>query len=220
MNGTCFFTANDGSHAWGMQTPASDWDLKVIYIAPIEKILSGSTVANHDVKTDRLDMRYIEMGAFVHQLAKGNANAYIQLFSPVVRCSDRMRPFLNELRGIAVQNLSKEIVPSVEGITLNTVKRILKDTSEHRLPKRLRLCTREMRTVLSAVTTGTWRFDPVVEEITEDVLREQLDAFKIMMAETSLIPDHPSRPGMYDDFIIALRVSAGAGFLLSARHFA
>ena len=41
MRGKLFLTTCDGSHAWYMQSPSSDLDLKIVYVADMDELLAG-----------------------------------------------------------------------------------------------------------------------------------------------------------------------------------
>ena len=294
-----FLTSNDGSFAWRMQTPTSDHDLKIVYIMPMDDLLAGKSSSNEEKKVKHpvtgatmLDMTYIEISELVGQLKKSNTNAYIQLFSPLVRFPALMKPFVDELREIAVKNISKQIQHSLLGIIHNTINRYFdpepgmedqsikdweyfvsvhddlakyhmmqnkwvvvsnqqctdvfanqkkavefcsakligipfsiiqfheelgkcvvddvhlikrkekrKDKNE---AKRRKLCARLLQTIESAVDTGTWAFEPVLEEISATDLEGRLAAFKDKINQSAL-PDKPPFPDLYDEFLVKIR---------------
>lgn len=163
MRGKVFLTSNDGSFAWRMNTPTSDFDLKIVYVMDMDDLLAGKHFRNEEYKVRdprtndvRVDITYIEVGKFIGQLKECNTNTYVQLFSPMVRFPAAMKPFVDELRGIAMENFSRGIKHSLLGIIKNTIAR-----GQQNQPKRRKLCLRLLRTVESAMATGKWTFDPV-----------------------------------------------------------
>lgn len=67
------FESVAGSHAHGLARPGSDEDLKGVYLAPLQDILTGT--APRVVSDGKQDRQYTEMGEFCRQLMLNNSGA-------------------------------------------------------------------------------------------------------------------------------------------------
>lgn len=62
-----------GSKAYGLDTPASDDDIKGVYLAPLPDVLTGTAPAT--VQDEKHDIQYTELGEFCRQLVLNNSGA-------------------------------------------------------------------------------------------------------------------------------------------------
>lgn len=62
-----------GSKAYGLETPASDEDIKGVYLAPLPDVLTGTAPAT--VQDEKHDIQYTELGEFCRQLLLNNSGA-------------------------------------------------------------------------------------------------------------------------------------------------
>lgn len=62
-----------GSKAYGLETPASDDDIKGVYLAPLPDVLTGA--APTTVQDKKHDIQYTELGEFCRQLMLNNSGA-------------------------------------------------------------------------------------------------------------------------------------------------
>lgn len=62
-----------GSKAYGLETPASDEDIKGVYLAPLPDVLTGEAPAT--VQDEKHDIQYTELGEFCRQLLLNNSGA-------------------------------------------------------------------------------------------------------------------------------------------------
>ncbi len=84
------FVSCVGSHMWGMQSPESDIDLVMIYIAPTKRILRGERIPptiRQEIAArggEVYDTLGWEIGHLINQLIKGNVNAIWYVTSPLI----------------------------------------------------------------------------------------------------------------------------------------
>lgn len=62
-----------GSKAYGLETPASDEDIKGVYLAPLPDVLTGA--APTTIQDEKHDIQYTELGEFCRQLMLNNSGA-------------------------------------------------------------------------------------------------------------------------------------------------
>lgn len=125
-----------GSHIWNMATPDSDLDLFRIYAEPTTAILNGTaTKKSKFIQENGTDIAVHEVEKVVEQLLKGNMNFLIGVLSPLVVLDTG---YLEELRKITLQNLSKNCFHSIYGMAKANYKKYIEsgaDTSEKRCNK-------------------------------------------------------------------------------------
>lgn len=79
------FTTNVGSHMWSMNTPDSDLDLFVCYLAPSKDFLLGKTHrGGHHSIVNGNDRTSYELGHVVDMIAKNNFNFLTGVMSPII----------------------------------------------------------------------------------------------------------------------------------------
>lgn len=94
-NGLLVFEAITGSKAYGLHTPASDTDLRGVFIAP--KALFYSMDYPEQISNETNDVVYYELRRFMELLSKNNPNIMEMLAVPE-RCVLHRHPVMNELR--------------------------------------------------------------------------------------------------------------------------
>ncbi len=84
------FACESGSRAWGFPSPDSDYDVRFIYLRPIEDYLSiykkGEQVSLP--MTDDLDVSGWDLKKVLQLITKSNTTPFEWLQSPVVYCED------------------------------------------------------------------------------------------------------------------------------------
>lgn len=101
------FAAESGSRAWGFESPDSDWDIRFIYVRPIERYLSidrtRNTIERMDVAED-LDMSGWDLFKACALLRKSNPALIEWLGSPMAyRDSEGIH---EAFRGLAADHVS------------------------------------------------------------------------------------------------------------------
>ena len=83
---TPLYLAVSGSHMWGLNRPDSDLDVRGIYLAPTEQILSldpgRDTIEALNVLGKDVDIQLYELGKALGMLRKHNGNLVELLFAP------------------------------------------------------------------------------------------------------------------------------------------
>lgn len=137
------FTTNVGSHMWGMETPSSDVDLFICYVAPLKDILIGKKVKSKHHQVDNRDMAIHEVGHVVRQIGDNNVNFMWGVLSPIVVSGSRA---LQELYFLTTKNLSKKIYHSIHGLAVHNYKKYIdgnpKNLSEEKLTKKCNIVYR------------------------------------------------------------------------------
>jgi len=116
-----------GSRAYGLETEASDTDLRGIYLAPAELhwSLYGAPEQFEDNATQSC---YWELQKFLVMALKANPNILECLYSPLV---DKVTPIGSELLAIRDRFLSQMIFQTFNGYALNQFKKIEQDLRNH-----------------------------------------------------------------------------------------
>lgn len=121
------WTVNVGSHMWKMETNESDRDLTSVFLMSGDKFLIGTNSNCHftqDKKT-KIDHQRYEIGKVIQQIKKMNVNYVWTIMSPIILCQHRN--WLQQLRQIVMENPSKQIYYSIQGMARNNIKRFLTD---------------------------------------------------------------------------------------------
>lgn len=110
-----------GSKAYGLETPASDEDIKGVYLAPLPDVLTGTAPAT--VQDEKHDIQYTELGEFCRQLMLNNSGA-LELWACMgqeqeLLCAPWMREFF-----AGRQFLSKRCYGTYTQNALSQLKRI------------------------------------------------------------------------------------------------
>ena len=116
-----------GSRAYGLDTDASDTDLRGIYLAPAELqwSLYGAPEQFEDNATQSC---YWEMQKFLVMALKANPNILECLYSPLV---DKVTPIGERLLAIRDKFLSQMIFQTFNGYALSQFKKIEQDLRNH-----------------------------------------------------------------------------------------
>ena len=90
------FATITGSHAFGIASPLSDFDVHGVHLLPISEVL-GLGIAHetierkalHDENGQGIDIATHDLRKFVLLLLKGNGNVLEDIYSPLVVSSDQ-----------------------------------------------------------------------------------------------------------------------------------
>ncbi len=112
-----------GSRAYGLETDASDTDLRGIYLAPAEMqwSLFGAPEQFEDNATQSC---YWELQKFIVMALRANPNILECLYSPLV---EKTTPIANELLRVRESFLSQMIFQTFNGYALSQFKKIEQD---------------------------------------------------------------------------------------------
>lgn len=112
-----------GSRAYGLETDASDTDLRGIYLAPVE--LHWSLYgAPEQFEDNEKQTCYWELQKFLVMALKANPNILECLYSPLV---EKVTPIATELLAIRDKFLSQMIFQTFNGYALSQFKKIEQD---------------------------------------------------------------------------------------------
>ncbi len=116
-----------GSRAYGLETEASDTDLRGIYQAPAEMqwSLFGAPEQFEDNTTQSC---YWELQKFIVMALRANPNILECLYSPLV---EKAAPVAERLLGMREQFLSQMIFQTFNGYALSQFKKIEQDLRNH-----------------------------------------------------------------------------------------
>lgn len=181
-----------------MERPDSDWDYTSVYTMPYRDVLLRKQSMNRDVQRWMVDAVFVEIGDFVIQLKKGNFLTHVTLFSEKIWMPERSWKWLYSLRADASENISKEMSKSLFGAVKSTMS--MKNDPD----KRLKMAARLLRCASVLFGKGRWEFLPVVANVTVEDVNEYQDEVKSILERSSL-PDKPTRPEMYDEFVVSSR---------------
>ncbi|MCX6674107.1 MAG: nucleotidyltransferase domain-containing protein [Methanothrix sp.] len=193
-----------GSHMWGMQSPESDIDLVMIYIAPTRAILRGESISPtvRQQITARggeiYDTLGWEMGHLINQLIKGNVNAIWYVCSPLI-----IKPSFiqEELSALVEANLCRQTYHSIKGMAESQIK---SEENPRIAGKGYKTALRTMNFGIKLLTEGSICFAPVLhtpgaEEVIEK-LRRLEEAYV-----ASRLPDRPDEDA-FREFLLRLRM--------------
>jgi len=201
------FITNVGSHMWSMQTPISDLDLMLVYQESTRDILEGRLV--HKTKLDKIferdgvliDQKEQEIGHLVNKLIDGNVNAIWTVCTPLVI---QNHSYLDELRRITEQNLSKASYASIKGMAISQFKDHTKRAGVMPEGKALKTAWRTCEFGRMLLLAKEIKFKPAPVEVTvEDVewILKGLD----FDYEKSPLPEYPDEKP-FRDFLFNVRI--------------
>ncbi len=205
-----------GSRAYGLETEASDTDLRGIYLAPAEMqwSLFGAPEQFEDNASQSC---YWELQKFIIMALRANPNILECLYSPLV---EKVTPIAEELLSMRQSFLSQMIFQTFNGYALSQFKRIEQDLRNQGQIKWKHAMHLIRLLITGAAALREQRVPVRVEQHREELLAikrgertwEQLDTWRLALhrdfeqalAETKL----PERP----DYEVA------NGFLIEARR--
>lgn len=115
------FEVVSGSHAHGTNTPASDLDIKGIYLLPPETFLSLFKV-EEEVSDDNQDIRYYNIAKFLQLLVPQNPNIIELLWTEDIRYK---HPVMDILLDRRAEFLSKKVADSFAGYASQQLGRLM-----------------------------------------------------------------------------------------------
>lgn len=187
-NGTILFAAEQGSRSWGFADANSDYDVKFIYIDPLEIKLSLK-----DYK-DAYEYKFVtkpegklgeqkpvevsgwELRKALNLLKSSNVSLLEQLFSPIVYSSDP--EFLQQVQKFALDFFNPlAAIHSYVGIASNTLsEHIIKDGSNVKKLKKYFYCIRPLLAALYV----KYQLQPVLPPVDFSQLLEQVHKAKLI----------------------------------------
>lgn len=202
------FITNTGSHLWKMNTPESDIDLWVCYIAPSSDFLIGKqhTSSHHSGSSQpgEVDRVSHELGTVVHQLMLNNFNYLAGVLSPlVIKDWDE----LPTLRKLVLKNISKLCYNSIHGLAVQNYKKYILNKKDNTIKRRQTI----MRTVLFGVRIlegRTPEFLPVIEG--KDYESTDIPYYINTLEEAyenSNLPDKPKYEKEMYDWLLKIRMT-------------
>lgn len=113
-SGDLLFESIRGSHLYGLNGPESDIDTYGIWCCPIEWLLGSGRDYVPDIKSDKNDDSWVDLGKYIRLLEESNPDAIISLFTPAPKIL-HFDPVLEPLWNIRDQILSKACFKSFSG---------------------------------------------------------------------------------------------------------
>jgi len=116
------FTTVTGSHMWNMNRPDSDKDISTVYIVNSEEFIRHGIPKRGKFKQSNVvDNQIYEIGNVINLLIKDcNVNMVWAVMSPLIE--NEHNNCLKQLRQILMENMSKKIYYSIEGMTRNNIR--------------------------------------------------------------------------------------------------
>ena len=197
-----------GSHMWGMQSPESDIDLVMIYIAPTRSLLRGEKIlptVRQQITArggEIYDTLGWEIGHLINQLIKGNVNAIWYVTSPLL-----VKPSFiqEELSALVQANLCRQTYHSLKGMAESQIK------SEEKPGKNPRIAGKGFRTALRTINFGILLllegmicFAPVLHSPDAEEVMEKMHQLEEAY-EASRLPDRPDEEA-FREFLSRLRL--------------
>lgn len=207
------FISCTGSHMWGMNTPESDIDLVIIYIAPTRSLLRGERIlptvrqkitAHQGEIYDTLGW---ETGHLINQLIKGNVNAIWYATSPLV-----IKPSIvqEELSTLVRANLSRATYHSIRGMAESQIKSEGKPTNDPKITgKGYRTALRTIEFGIRLLSEGKISYSPAIGEPGAEVVWEGMRRLEEAY-ESSPLPDRPDED-VFRNFLMRLRLEEMEG---------
>ena len=113
-SGDLLFESIRGSHLYGLNGPDSDVDTYGIWCCPINWLLGSGRDYMPDLKSDKNDDSWVDLGKYIRLLEESNPDAIISLFTPADKIL-HFDPVLEPLWNIRDQILSKACFKSFSG---------------------------------------------------------------------------------------------------------
>ena len=98
------YACESGSRAWGFSSPDSDYDVRFIYVRPLEGYLTltpGSDVIERMYKEENIDLASWDLRKALPLFAKSNPSFYEWIVSPIVYREDA--DFMARVRSLMVE---------------------------------------------------------------------------------------------------------------------
>jgi len=201
------FKTNVGSHIWNMDTPLSDIDYFVVYLAPLEDILlQRRPKSKHQIDNTLhpvSDYAIHEIGHVIGQLKKSNFNFIIGIMSPIEVSKGEMH--LEFLRNWVKNNISKQIYYSIRGLAMSNHD----DTNNLgylRNQKKAKLVLRTLIFGIHLLRTGEFLFRPIVAKVKAEHIDYYLDELDRAFEESNL-PDYVGNYDELEDWLIGVRLA-------------
>ena len=115
------FEVVSGSHAHGTNTPASDLDIKGIFMLPPDVFLSLFKVEK-EVGDEKQDIKFYDIAKFLQQLVPQNPNIIEILWTEDIRYK---HPVMDTLLSKREEFLSKKVADSFAGYATQQLKRLM-----------------------------------------------------------------------------------------------
>jgi predicted nucleotidyltransferase len=197
-----------GSHMWGMNSPESDIDLVMIYIAPTRSLLRGDKVPytirqQIAPKNGKIyDTLGWEIGHLINQLIKGNINAIWYVTSPLIIKPSRVQ---EELSALVRTNLCRQTYHSIKGMAESQIKSEEKPGAKPNIAgKGYRTALRTINFAIHLLSEGKICFAPVLHTPHKDEVMEKMQQLDESYA-SSLLPDRPDEDA-FREFLLKLRM--------------
>ena len=207
-----------GSKAYGLALPDSDTDIRGIYVAPTEQVLSiGKLKPQPQIETnnDGIDTVIWEVETFLGHALKCNPNILEVLWSPLVTKTTLLGDILLELRR---SFLSKRAIPAYRGYAASQLAKIQKKENERVKHKHAMHLIRLYLAGLSILERHEVLVD--VSEYRDKLLgirhgddaaidsamgwSYELDKAFVALAEKTDLPDEPDY-GKVNDYLLLVR---------------
>jgi uncharacterized protein len=197
-----------GSHMWGMQSPESDIDLVMIYIAPTRAILRGDRISltvRQQITTlggEIYDTLGWEIGHLINQLIKGNVNAIWYATSPLVIKPSNIQ---EELSALVQANLCRQTYHSIKGMAESQIKSEEKPAENPKIAgKGYRTALRTLNFGIELLSEGRICFAPVLRTPGAEQVMEKVRRLEEAYAASPL-PDRPDE-NAFREFLLRLRL--------------
>ena len=95
------FAVESGSRAWGFASPDSDYDVRGVYVKPLDWYLQLKDDAQDTIVEalpDDIDVSFWDLRKALLQMTKSNASFFEWLGSPIIYRDDRLIATLNALK--------------------------------------------------------------------------------------------------------------------------
>lgn len=113
-SGDLLFESIRGSHLYGLAGPTSDVDTYGIWCCPVSWLLGSGRDYLPDLKSEKNDDSWVDIGKYIKLLEESNPDAIISLFTPADKIL-HFDPVLEPLWNIKDQILSKACFKSFSG---------------------------------------------------------------------------------------------------------